>query len=115
MSGYYNARYQFKLYRGVWRMLGFTYTSGGQDYPTSDTPPDAGPTVHETQADVNLLTGDIIVVRNILDEQGKRPSGMVRYKAPSRTCLLADFAYQYLPCVKDWKTQDGREVDSLMY
>ncbi len=110
LSGFYTERYQFKLYRGVWRMIGLTYISGGLDNPAADAPPDAGPTAHQVQTDINLLTGDVIVTHTYIDYANHAAPAHHKKAPPGPLCLLAEFAFAYPHCLEGWKFEDGREV-----
>lgn len=94
------ATHQFKLYRGIWRLIGLTHFIS-----TMSERSDGGPNFIKT--DINLLTGDILFGD---DESGKTQ----RAKATGGRCLLADYEFDFVFCVNKWKTQKGLPVSALM-
>jgi len=77
------ARYQFKLYKGLWRLIGMT-SSATDPYRTL---PDGG--VASDGMDFNLLTGDIAYIRDEDTAQKK----INRNKVAVKACFLADFDF----------------------
>lgn len=76
-------RYQFKLYKGLWRLIGMT-NSATDPYRTL---PDGG--VATDGMDFNLLTGDIAYISDEYTEQKK----VTRNKVAVKACVLADFDF----------------------
>ncbi len=108
-QGSYTMQYQFKLYRGKWRMIGMTYSDAAASYTPT---PSGGVEVDTYMADMNLLTGSIIVTRATDDDSGSH-SRTTRYEvAPVKICLLEDFAFD-ASCAGSWKTRHGTEVSKL--
>jgi hypothetical protein len=94
------ATHQFKLYRGVWRLIGMTHLISA-----SSAKPDGGPNF--VRGDINLLTGDILFGD---DESGRTR----RAKASGQQCLLADYDFDFVNCVDKWKTDKGLPVTALI-
>lgn len=106
-QGSYDTQYQFKLYKGAWRMIGLTHSESAADYAPT---PSGAVSTHVGATDINLLTGDIAVSGSTSDDEGEH-SQSKHYKATVRhSCLLADFAFSSSPCLDDWKTREGRPV-----
>ncbi len=76
-------RFQFKLYKGSWRLIGFT-TSVPTPYRTLR---DGGSA--SDGSDLNLLTGDAVTI----SDEGTSEQKMVRSKLSVRPCFLADFNF----------------------
>lgn len=87
--------HQFKLYRGTWRMIGYTYSS---DLMTNT--PEGGP--DSVSTNINLLTGDVIFSHHGLGNITGRE------KAVGGQCLLADYDFEFGFCVGEWKTKKGQ-------
>ncbi len=105
-TGVERGNYQFKLYKGVWRMIGLNHY-------ISETSPDHT-TDRSVSTDFNLLTGDVIFERGKTERSAKSNSVPVREKATGSACLLADFDFDFLFCMENWKTQKGLSVSSSM-
>lgn len=106
-TGIERGNYQFKLYKGVWRMIGLNhYISDPSQDQTID---------RSVNTDFNLLTGDVIFERGETErESAKNKSVSVREKATGSPCLLADFDFDFLFCVGNWKTPKGLPLSSSM-
>lgn len=107
LQGSYDTQYQFKFYKGAWRMIRLTHNESAADYAPT---PSGGVSTHMGATDINLLTGDIAVSESTSDDEGEH-SQSKHYKATVRhSCLLADFAFISSPCLDDWKTREGHPV-----
>jgi hypothetical protein len=87
--------HQFKIYRGIWRMIGFTYNS-----MLMTDKPDGGP--DSVSTNINLLTGDVIFKHHGLEKITGRE------KVIGGQCLLADYDFEFGFCVGEWKTKKGQ-------
>ncbi len=101
------AKHQFKLYNGIWRLIGLfnhSFTGNPEDLDDGDG----------VEIDLNLLTGDLIVTPIKLRGGQDQKTQVRRYKASGNRCVLADYTFDYAFCVNTWKTRSGEEVNSLM-
>jgi hypothetical protein len=106
-AGVEQGSFQFKLYKGIWRMIGLNHY-------ISESSPDQN-IDRWVRTDFNLLTGDVIIERGETErESAKSSSASVREKATGSTCLLADFDFDFLFCMENWKTKKGLSVSSSM-
>lgn len=76
-------RYQFKLYRDSWRLIGVTMSASDPYRNLSD----GGAATNGS--DFNLLTGDIAYI----SDEGTSQQEIVRRKLPVRPCFLADYDF----------------------
>jgi len=105
--GVERGNYQFKLYKGVWRMIGLNhYISETSTDQTTD---------RSVSTDFNLLTGDVNFERGETGGKSAKSNPVsVREKATGSACLLADFDFDFLFCMENWKTKKGLSVSSSM-
>ncbi len=107
VNGIENAEFQFNLYKGIWRMIGLNhYISDPNQDQTVD---------NAVNTSLNLLTGDVIFTRTqTARETDEKKSVTAKKKAHGKVCLLADFDFDYLFCVDQWKTADGHPMFGQM-
>jgi hypothetical protein len=86
------ARHQFKLYRGIWRMIGLKYSS----VDAHRTREDGG--VSTSGFDWNILTGDIIFEDDTDKEKNNK-----RDKQFVGMCRLGNYDFDPLFCARDCK------------
>ncbi len=84
------AKHQFKLYRGIWRLIGLRYSS------VTGSTGDGG--VASNGYDWNVLTGDVVQSD---DKAGKLNNK--RSKWPAEICKLEDYDFDPTFCTPTWK------------
>jgi hypothetical protein len=88
------ARHQFKLYRGIWRLIGLRYTR-----VTGNTE-EGG--VATSGFDWNVITGDV-TFDNEADKKNKRG------KWTAEICRLEDYDFDPEFCTGAWKSRNSRQ------
>jgi hypothetical protein len=101
------ARHQFKLYDGMWRLIGlFNHSYSDSDDHDNGT---------GVEIDLNLLTGDLIVTPIKLRGGQQQKTLVKKDKATGNRCMLKDYTLDYSSCLHTWKTRTGEAVDDLMF
>lgn len=89
------ARHQFKLYRGIWRLIGLRYSS------VTGSTEDGGVTT--SGFDWNVITGEVIYYGEADKKNNKRG------KWTAEICRLENYDFDPVFCTRAWKSLNSRQ------